>query len=90
MKRKILAVTYVGFLASTLLLNSCTDDPIQPNEPNDPNVDTTWTEPNNGDSTWNDPNNPNAPGGEDSTWTNPNIPNGCDSTFIEPNDSLGG
>ena len=93
MKRNVLKIAYVALLSSVVLLNSCSDDPVEPNEPTDPNVDTNWVEPNDpniDDSTWNDP------FIDDSTWNepndpfDPNNPNGGDSTLVDPNDSLGG
>ena len=38
---KMIIPLYLGFLACIILLNSCQDDPIVPNDPSDPNVDTT-------------------------------------------------
>jgi len=94
MKKILIATAYCGLLGFTIVLNSCQDDPIVPNSPNDPTVDTTWTssndtmvDPNGGgsnqDSTFNDPTggggNPN-----DSTFTDPSGGGGS------PNDSIGG
>jgi hypothetical protein len=89
MKMKMIIPLYLGFLACIILLNSCQDDPIVPNDPSDPNVDTTWVD----DSTnWN-PYDTLGGGGYDSTgWNDPTGGGGNpnDSTGWNPNDSLGG
>ena len=53
MKKIALTIGYFALVGSLVLLNSCQDDPIDPN-PGDPNpVDSTWVN----DSTNNDDNN---------------------------------
>lgn len=95
MKKIALTIGYFTLVGSLILLNSCQDDPINPNSGDSNPVDSTWVN----DSTNNGNNNPedstfidstywngggNNGGNDDSTdWNN----NPGDSTWM---DSLGG
>ena len=78
MKKVFYTTAFIISLGFAMSLNSCQDDPITPNNPNDDNIDTTWTGID--DSTNVD--DPNGGGTiDDSTgWTNPN-----DTTIVDPN-----
>ena len=95
MKKILIATAYCGLLGFTIVLNSCQDDPIVPNSPNNPVIDTTWTIGCEGgdpmdstfcgggtpsDSTFNDPTGGGNPG---DTLTDP-------TGGGNPNDSIGG
>jgi hypothetical protein len=96
MKKGILTVGYACFLATAIFLQSCQDDPILPNDPNENDADTVWVDDS---SNVNDPNCPidstgndyddstdwNGGGdfGDSTDWGNQD-----DSTFWgDPNDS---
>ena len=82
MKKILIATAYCGLLGFTIVLNSCQDDPIVPNDPSDPIVDTTWTGGGDPmDTTFTDP----TGGGGDPIDTTFNDPTGGGGT---PGDTL--